>query len=188
MARHSTDGVILRVILVTVAFSAAAAGLYLRLHAVRSYSLPPQRAGQMAPLSLVLTVHENPMEEAWAPILGGILPAEKDSQWTWTNARPRLQFRLEESDRWLFCLRFAAVGQVIRAVGPQTVEIAINGTSIKTIPAAEAREYDLRFPVDPKLLKAGMNDVELRIAPVYTATDGVPLGVLLHSVGFVEDR
>src|SRR5262249_54130864 len=140
------------------------------------------------PLSLILTIHDNPMEEAWAPILGGILPAEKGSQWTWTNARPRLQFRLEESDRWLFCLRSAAVAQVIRGVGPQSVVIAINGAPVKTVPAAEAREYVVRFPVNPALLKPGMNDVELRVAPVYIATDGVPLGVLLHSVGFLEDR
>src|SRR5690242_14582052 len=103
-----------------------AAMLYLRLHAVHVYALPAQRSTELPPVSLVLSIHENPMDEAWAPVVDGILPAEKGSQWTWTNARPRLCFRIEESDRWLFHLRFAAAGAVLKSVGPQTIEIAIN--------------------------------------------------------------
>jgi hypothetical protein len=94
-------------------------------------------------------MHESPMDEAWAPVLGGILPADKGAEWAWTNARPRLQFRMEESSRWLFCLHFAAVGPVLKVVGPQTIEIAINGAAVKTVSAAEPREYDVRFPIDP---------------------------------------
>jgi hypothetical protein len=178
----------LRAILVAAGLCAIVATLYLRLHAVHAYSLPAQRGTALPPASLILTIHEDPMEEEWAPILGGILPAEKGSEWSWTNAQARLRFRLEEADRWLFCLHFAAVGQVLKAVGPQRIEVLINGVSVKAIPAADAREYDVRFPVDPAVLKSGMNDVELRIAPAYIANDGVALGALLHSVGFLEQR
>jgi hypothetical protein len=163
--------------------------LYLRLHAVRVSILPAQWTAALPPVSLVLQIHENPMDEAWAPIVADILPADKGAHWAWTNARPHLRFRIEESDRWTFRLRFAAVGQVLQSVGPQTIEIAINGAASKTVVAAEEREYQVSFPVDPAVLRpGGMNDVELRVAPVYIAPDGVRLGVLLHSVGFVENR
>ena len=177
-----------RVLLVAIAVAIVPI-LYLRLHAVRAYSMPAQRSTELRPVSLVLQIHENPMDEAWAPVAGGILPAEKGSQWAWTNAQPHLRFRIEETDHWMFQTKFATVGQVIRTVGQQTIEIAINGDVVKTITAAEAREFEISFPVDPAVLKPGsMNDVELRIKPVFTAGDGVPLGVLLHSAGFVEHR
>ena len=181
--------VILRGILVAAGVCAIAAVFYLRLHAVPAYALPAERGTRMPPVSLILTIHQNPMDEAWAPIDGGILPAEQGAQWAWTTARPRLRFRIEESDRWLFCLHFAAAGQVLRAVGPQTIKIAINGVAFGVVNATEAREYDVRLPIDSRTLRPGeMNDVELNIVPVYIAADGVPLGVLLHSVGFLENR
>ena len=160
--------------------------LYIRLHGPHAYTVPQQRRGDPPPVSLVLTMHENPMDEGWARILGDILPAERNAHWTWTNARPHLQFRIEESERWIFQVHFATVGQVLKAIGPQTIEIAVNGVTAKAVTASEAREYEVEIPVD--LRPGAMNDVELRIAPVYTASDGVPLGVLLHSVGFVESR
>jgi hypothetical protein len=181
--------VIFRGIFVAAAVCAIAAALYHRQHAVHAYSPPVPRDTRLRPISLILSIHENPMDEAWAPILGGILPADKGAQWSWTNAQPRVRFRLEETDRWLFCLHFAAAGQVLQAVGPQTVRIALNGTPLGAVNANEAREYDVRLPVDARSLKlGGMNDVELSISPVFVADDGVALGVLLHSVGFVENR
>jgi hypothetical protein len=177
-----------KLLLMAIAF-AVVWFLYLRLHAVRAYSLPAQRSTSLRPVSLVLQIHENPMDEAWAPVVGGILPAEKGSEWAWTNAQPHLRFRIEETDRWTFQIKFATVGQVIRGVGPQTIEIGINGARVQTVKADEGREFEISFPVDPTVLKRGsMNDVELHIKPVYTAADGVELGVLLHSAGFVENR
>jgi hypothetical protein len=177
-----------RLLLVAIAGGIASI-LYLRLHAVRVYSMPAQRSTAVRPVSVVLQIHENPMDDAWAPVIGGILPAEKGSAWAWTNAQPHLRFRIEETDRWMFQIKFATVGQVIRTAGPQTIEIAINGAPVKTVTADEAREFELSFPVDAAVIKPGsMNDVELRIKPVYTAPDGVPLGVLLHSAGFLENR
>jgi hypothetical protein len=165
-----------------------AAMLYTPRHRPPSYPPPTQKGADTRPVSLVLPIHESPMDEQWAVIAGGILPADKASQWAWTTGRPHLRFLIDESERWVFYLRFAAAGAVLRAVGPQTIQIAINGTSVKTVAAAEPREYELRVPVDPALLKPGsMNDVELRVAPVYIAGDGVTLGILLHSVGFLED-
>jgi hypothetical protein len=178
-----------RGLLFLAAVCALAAALYARLHAVHVYSLPAQRKLETQPVDLMLNIHENPIDDAWISIVSDILPAEKNGQWTWTNGRPHLRYRIEETDRWLFSMHFAAAGQVLKVVGPQTIEIAINGTTVKTVTAAEAHEYDVRFPIDPALLKRGaMNDVEVRISPAYVAEDGVSLGVLLHSIGFVENR
>src|SRR5438045_522412 len=121
----------LRAFVLVVASSALASLLYLRLHAVHAYTVPPQHGDELGPVSLILTIHENPVDDEWAPIVSDILPAEKGSPRTWTTARPHLRFRIEETDRWMFCLHFATPGQVLKRVGPQTIEIAINGVVVK---------------------------------------------------------
>lgn len=152
-----------------------------------AYPPPPPMTMDTTPVSLLLKIREVPMDEEWAAIVGGVLPADKGSDWTWTNQRPHFRFMVDELRRWVFYLRFAAAGAVLRAVGTQTVQVVINDVVVKSVTAAEPREYEVRFAVDPAVLKSdGMNNVELRIAPVFIADDGVQLGVLLHSAGFIE--
>lgn len=153
-----------------------------------AYPPPPPIAIDTTPVSLLLKIHEVPRDEPWAAVAGGVLPADKGAEWTWTNQRPHLRFMIDESRRWVFYLRFAVAGAVLRAVGTQTVQVAINDVVVKSVTAAEPREYEVRFGVHPAVLKPGMNDVELRVAPVFIAGDGVRLGVLLHSAGFMEER
>jgi hypothetical protein len=52
----------------------------------------------------------------------------------------------------------------------------------------DAKEYEFRYRVSPSLIKAGSTNLAtMDIEPVYTAVDRERLGVLLHSMGFVED-
>src|SRR6266542_766146 len=172
---------------ILLALLTIAAGWYTPRRHAPSYPPPPQKTANFPPVSLILSVHDSPIAEPWASVADVLDPA-KGSPWTWTGAHPRFRFLLDESRRWMFHARLFTAGKVLRAVGPQTIRIRINGIPARAIQASEAREYELRFPADPLLIKLGMlNDVEMDIAPAYVAEDGVKLGVLLHSIGFIED-
>ena len=161
---------------------------YTPRHHVPAYA-PLPKSSDTAPVSVVLSMHEGSVSKPWAIVDRDVLAAETGSRWTWTGAQPHFRFLIEDAQRWEFELRFATAGQVIRTVGAQSIEVRINGVPVHRIAASEIREYRVRVPVDPARFRMGaMNDVELNIEPTYLSADGVRLGVLLQSIGFVEGR
>jgi hypothetical protein len=163
--------------------------LFTIAHYKPPYRIPSQKVDPVKarPISVLFSPRSQRMDELWATVVSDVLPGEEQSEWCWTNQHPRLRFLLDESGGWTFYIRFAAVEKVLTTIGPQTIQIAVNGTSINRTIAKHGDAYELHIKIDPRLIKPGtLNNVQIDINPVYVATDGVRLGVLLHSVGFIK--
>lgn len=131
--------------------------------------------------AVVITIAKRD-EGTGARILQEVLSNDGGAAWSWTNAHPRFEFRLDEPERWELRVRLCVVGEVIKKAGPQQIRFVVNGDLVAVRRVIEPKEYLFRFPLarldpfDPAFVEVGVD-------PTYIASDGVRLGVLLHSVG-----
>ncbi|QOY89187.1 hypothetical protein [Paludibaculum fermentans] len=120
-----------------------------------------------------------------AKAISDILPGGSDSEYRWTNQKPRVQCWLEDDGPWMLAVQVLAVGEVMKKTGPQTLTFQVNGVTVGSKLLDEPKIYTLEFPVPRTALvsrqpaKAGFD-----VDKVLVSTDGMKLGVLAKSVGF----
>ncbi len=120
-----------------------------------------------------------------AKAISDILPGGSDSEYRWTNQKPRVQCWLEDDGPWMLSVEVISVGEVMKKTGPQMLTFRVNDVTVGTKLLNEAKNYTLEFPVPRSALaarqpaKAGFD-----IDKVLVSTDGTKLGVLAKSVGF----
>jgi len=120
-------------------------------------------------------------------IMRDIGPGDEDSG-RWTNEHPAVQFSPKDVKGWSFYASFITVPDVLKVTGPQTIRFTINGVPIDTKVFPDAGEHEFRYKVDPSWIRAGApNTAGMDIEPALTMQDGARLGVILRSMGFVED-
>lgn len=120
-------------------------------------------------------------------ILRDIAPGDEDSG-HWTNEHPTVQFTPGTSQGWSFYARFWTVGDVLKVTGPQIIQFTVNGVTLGTKMFSDAGEHEFRRTIEPAFIHAGVpNTAGMDIEPILIMRDGAHLGVVLISMGFVEE-
>jgi hypothetical protein len=105
----------------------------------------------------------------------------------WTYAEPEFRFFLRSAGKLKYVSTFTVHSATFKDTGPLNIVFLVNGRELAR------QRYDApgpqRFekPVPDDWLKRGAeNRVIMKIVNPWKAPDGVLLGVVLHSAGFVE--
>ncbi len=86
-------------------------------------------------------------------------------------------------------MRVTAVRKVLDAVHAQKLDVQVNGHPIGTSTLDHTGTFDLSYPVPAEVFGAASPvSVGLDIDPCLIAEPAKPYCVLLHSIGFIEDR
>ncbi len=106
----------------------------------------------------------------------------------WTGENPELQFVVRPAAAHSLSAEFTINDTVFRQTGPQTVSFYVNGKLLDSTRYTSPGEKVFRKPVPAGWLEPGrITRVGMRIEPPYVApADGVKLGVVLVTVGFLE--
>ena len=119
-----------------------------------------------------------------------ISPILKDSTWRWTGKEPTLRFRLPVTGDLSFLMDFALPEPAMRATGPVTITIHINGRVLASNRYDTPGQQHFLQPVPAALLNAAEETtVSAGIDKLWrTKMDGRPvdLGFILVRAGFVQ--
>lgn len=178
-------------------FGAAAAALVLSGCGQRPvFPVPPQRTAQEFRVQDRFRAGA-PAQHPGIKTVSGIRPTGTGLDWTWTteHAALRIALDLSSSLRWDLDAKITCAGAVLDKTGPQHLTFLVNGKVVGKATLDAARTWNLRFPVQPELLRETSKRekpgdgplVEILIDPVLPDAAGPPFGVLLHEIGFTHD-
>jgi hypothetical protein len=123
--------------------------------------------------------------DANAHILSDVFAGLDGAEFRFTGLHPQFLVQADNVGNLDFYMRFFNHDEALRARGPVSCTVAINGRSFRTPPfdARGDQEYRWTLP-DGWLAKPGPIEISLDIEPPWRQRDGKDYGVLLHSVGF----
>jgi hypothetical protein len=146
-------------------------------------SLPPQAVPH--PYFARVHLDMTPRQPApWgASINSGVDPPDPKLNWRWITTSSTYSFQLEDRPDWQFDLHLTAVDYVLKALGPQTVTVLMNGSEVSKLVLDKAGPFFAHVAVHP----GSKPQLELRIAPCDPRPDREPYCALLHSIGFSRE-
>lgn len=167
-------------------FFTLGAAVYTFLRPVAYYSPPAQQTLEFSTPAEFARAHGlKPVPQG--TILRDIGPGDEDLG-RWANEHPAVQFSPKTVNGWTFYAKFFTAHDILKVTGPQTIRFTINGVIIDTKVFSDAEEHEFRYAVSPSWLKAGApNTGGMDIEPILVMNDGAHLGVILFSMGFLED-
>jgi hypothetical protein len=140
-------------------------------------TLPPQR-----PWPLAVTP-ACPAGDLLASSIDGLLPADPSSPWRWTTPAVEVRFPAPGFQPAAVSLRCFVSGDIRRAVGDQSLRLAVNGQPAGSRRLLGEGEKTPEWPVPPGSIQPDKPVVlRVEVSPSFPAPDGARLGVLLHSV------
>jgi len=118
-------------------------------------------------------------------ILSGVAPEISGGEWRFTGPHARFRLQLRTSGSLNFYMRFFFHEESLRAHGPVSLRIALNGNSFQTYRFIQSGDMEYRKPIpDSWIPGPGPVDIALDVDPPWRLPDGNTVGVLLHSIGF----
>lgn len=118
-------------------------------------------------------------------ILGDIAPEISGGEWRFTGAHPRFRLLVPPAGTLNFYVRFFLHEQSLRARGPVSFKITLNGNFFQTYRFTQAGDMEYRRPIPESWIMApGPVNIALDVDPPWRLPDGTTVGVLLHSIGF----
>jgi hypothetical protein len=145
-------------------------------------ALPPDPARDR------LIAMSNP--DADSHIVSGVYTADPGAEWRYTGPNARFRFDVPQTADLIFYLRFYNPADALRARGPMSFSVIINGKRIGSPRYTGSGDLEFRRPIPAGwILKRGPVDVSIEIDPPWHASDGVTYGVMLNAIGFeIEKR
>lgn len=158
------------------------------------YSIPPQQnpaaigaaPGAVPDLTVSGEMFHAAASDAEKHIVKDIRGLE--GAWRWTLAAPELRFDLPPGElHRKFRMEIGINDRTFRDTGPVMVVISINGREFDHVTFDHFGDHTWEKPVPVDYLKPGAeNRVEMRIINPWHASDGVKLGFVVRSAGFVS--
>jgi hypothetical protein len=119
-------------------------------------------------------------------IVADVFYAGPGEEWRSTGLHPKFRLQLQHVSPLDFYMRFINSGEAVRARGPISFLITINGNSFRSYRFSSGdQEYRRPIP-DGWITKPGPVEIAVDIEPAKLAPDGTPYGIEVHSIGFVE--
>jgi hypothetical protein len=108
------------------------------------------------------------------------------SEWAFTGLHPKFRFTIRDGTRVNFYVRFFNHDEALRARGPVSFTITINGHDFQSPRFTGSGNQEYRTPPLPNdwIVAPGLANVSLDIEPPWHAGSGTVYGVLLNSIGF----
>ena len=153
------------------------------------YAPPAQRVAQKHIVAMLLDMTPGRPAEAWGTIVSGVHSGgDPNADWRWVGPQSVFTFNPGKADGWSLAAHVTAVQANLDKTGPQKVEFQVNGKTVGKADLSVSRRYDLKFPLDPGLLKDPSHvEVRMLASPCLPAQYSPPLCVLLHSIGLVRE-
>jgi hypothetical protein len=158
------------------------------------YSIPPQHnpaaigaaPGPASDLNVSGEMFEAAASDAGKHIVKDVRGLE--GAWRWTLAAPELRFELPAGElHRKFRMDLGINDRTFRDTGPVKVVIYINGREFDHVTFDHFGDQTWEKPVPVDYLKPGAeNRVEMRILNPWQAADGLKLGFVLRSAGFIS--
>ena len=120
-------------------------------------------------------------------ILGDVYSADSGDEWRFTGLHPKFRFDVRHATHLGFYLRFYNSDDAIRARGPVSFSITINGNHFQSPRIGGTGDLEYRRPIpDGWIATPGRVDVSIDVEPGWHSPDGTTYGILLNSIGFEE--
>ena len=120
-----------------------------------------------------------------ARILGEVLVDAASKGSAWTTQHPAFAFTLEKAEDLDLFVRFSVHSDTFLHTGPVTLTVRVNDELIDRPRFDSPGEREYSHLVTAQVLqRQNPAVVRLDVDPVWTAADGVKLGILLFAVGF----
>ena len=118
-------------------------------------------------------------------ILSGVFAADPGAEWRFTGPTAKFRFDVPQTADLIFYMRFYNPADALRARGPMSFSVIVNGNRIASPRYTGSGDQEFRRPIPAGwILKPGPVDVSIEIDPPWHASDGLTYGVMLNSVGF----
>lgn len=118
-------------------------------------------------------------------IIRDVFASDPGSRWRFTGLDPTFRIDVPRVSHVNFYLHFSNGADMLRARGPVTFAIAINGRHFQSPRFATEGEIEYRWPVpDGWIQSPGPVDISIDISPPWHSPDGTTYGTFLNSVGF----
>jgi hypothetical protein len=125
--------------------------------------------------------------DADAHILADVFPSDPGSEWRFTGLHPRFRLDVQHASPLYFYLHFSNLDEMLRARGPVTFAIAIDGKRLQAPTFKVSGDLEYRWPVaDGWVPNRGSVEISIDISPPWIPSDGTPRGTFLNTVGFEE--
>src|SRR2546423_2196370 len=149
------------------------------------YKMPPGPEPAIPPLDPARALLEMSDADLEAHIVRDIFASHDETGWCWTGEHPAVRLNPGELKDTELYLRFAVPEQTFRVTGPVTVTVRIGDRVLDRFRIDRSREREYRRPVAAQDVASRPIVLSLDVAPTWISpSDGVRLGVLLHSIGF----
>jgi len=123
--------------------------------------------------------------DADSHILSGVFAADQGAEWRFTGPTARFRFDVPQTTGLSFYMRFFNTADALRARGPMSFSVLVNGNRIVSPRYTGSGDQEFRRPIPAGwILKPGPVDVSIEIDPPWHASDGMSYGVMLNSIGF----
>lgn len=121
-------------------------------------------------------------------IVGDVNEAIEGGGWRWTKRKPTLRLQLKRITNQKFEADLTIAANTFRETGPVSITFTINDHELARESYTEAGRHTFKKAVPAEWLHmAGDNIVTMEIDKLWTSPlDGVELGFILASAGFVE--
>jgi hypothetical protein len=153
-----------------------------------SYPVPAQRS---VPGYRIDAVLDRDTAHTWFPessVLSGVQPDSEHFGWSWTNPRAEFLLPLDQAQDWNFTAKITTIHDVLLNTGPQTVTFLLNNHPVKTLLLDRPETVEVDVPIAAALLQnPATTHVVMTAAPCLAQTDGPPLCVVLHRIGFTRE-
>ena len=143
----------------------------------------PEPANAPDPDADLLVAMSDP--DADAHIRGDVFGSEAGSEWRFTGLHPAFRMDVRRVSGLTFYLRCSNTAEMLRARGPVTFDITINGTHFRSPRFATEGDIEYRRPIpDGWIQSPGPVEIRIDVSPPWHAPDGMTYGMFLNSVGF----
>ena len=121
-------------------------------------------------------------------LLGDVFPQGDDPEWRFTGLHPRFRFELQDTSRLMFYLRFFNHAEALRARGPVSFVVNINGKQIRSPRFGLEGEQEFRYPVPNGAIPGpGAVEVSLDVSAGWQFPGSSQVnGLLIHTIGFEQ--
>ena len=121
-------------------------------------------------------------------IVGDINESIEGGGWRWTKRKPTLRLQLKRVTNQKFMADLTIAGNTFKETGPVSVTFTINDHELARESYTKAGRHPFEKAVPAEWLHVvGDNIVTMEIDKLWTSpTDGVELGFILASAGFLE--
>ncbi len=122
-----------------------------------------------------------------ARIVQDVVPSGNNAEWRFTGIHPQFRLQVRAGGKLSFYMRFFLHEESLRARGPITFKVNINGNSFQSYPFKQGGDIEYTNPI-PESWVPGPGEVHiaLDVDPPWRFPDGTAYGILLHSIGFVK--